>query len=308
MKTASKKAPAKAAKAVNAKASKPAAKPASKAKPAAATKAAPKAAKPASKPAKATSKPAKETDAQRHARIATEVIGKPPAKPAKKVLGKGVKELVEAPKAAAPAVIPVETKGDSALAFEKLLPGLKLTVLEVSALRDLVKSADGNGWDFAYGDDLPSVPAKSRGGVIASLVQKGVVTHTNNEFNQCYIGDPANNAEHRWICKDLTAFLDSYKPAPEAPAPVAKEEPRPAAGYVSKTGPDSKYHNPDRSTVKGPVAIMRQLCEENWPTGKMTRKQIIAAGMALGVTKNTAMTQFAMWKARYLADEAAAAE
>ena len=53
---------------------------------------------------------------------------------------------------------------------------------------------------------------------------------------------------------------------------------------------------------------MRQLCEENWPTGKMTRKQIIEAGMALGVTKNTAMTQFAMWKARYIADEEAAAD
>lgn len=195
-------------------------KPASKVKPAAATKAAPKAAKPASKPAKATGKPAKETDAQRHARVATEVIGKPPAKPAKKVLGKGIKELVEAPKAAAPAVIP-----------------------EVVA--------------------APATPRKTGEPVPAPKVEK--------------VAEPAPAVEQR-------------------------------STYVSKTGPDSKYHNPDRSTVKGPVAIMRQLCEENWPTNKMTRKQIIAAGMAQGVTKNTAMTQFAMWKARYLADEAAAAE
>jgi DnaK suppressor protein len=232
MKTASKaKAPA-TKKAVNAKASHKrhpamqkaldlvASKPASKAKPAAATKAPAKAAKPASKPAKQASKPAKETTAQRHQRIATEVIGKPPAKAPKKALGKGIKELVEAPKAAAPAVIP-----------------------EVVA--------------------APATPRKTG---------------------------------------------EAIPPKPEV-VPVEAPAPAPVKpSYVSKTGPDSKYHNPDRSTVKGPVAIMRQLCEENWPTGKMTRKQIIEAGMALGVTKNTAMTQFAMWKARYIADEEAAAD
>ena len=276
-----------------------ASKPASKAKPAAATKAPAKAAKPASKPAKQASKPAKETTAQRHQRIATEVIGKPPAKAPKKALGKGIKELVEAPKAAAPAVIPAR---DFLAELATALKGT--TELEQLALRSALTSSAGNGHDFGYTEQI-TIPGKSKqavGGVITSLLEKGVLTR-DTEFGQFWFGNPDFKDNHYAAAELVEKFL------PPAPAPVEAPAPAPVKpSYVSKTGPDSKYHNPDRSTVKGPVAIMRGLCEENWPTGKMTRKQIIEAGMALGVTKNTAMTQFAMWKARYLADEAAAAD
>jgi hypothetical protein len=261
-----------------------ASKPASKAKPAAATKAPAKAAKPASKPAKQASKPAKETTAP---------------KAPKKALGKGIKELVEAPKAKAPAVIPAR---DFLADLAKALKGT--TELEQLALRSALTSSAGSGHDFGYTDQI-AIPGKSKqavGGVITSLLEKGVLTR-DTEFGQFWFGNPDFKDNHYAAVELVEKFL------PPAPAPAEAPAPAPVKpSYVSKTGPDSKYHNPDRSTVKGPVAIMRQLCEENWPTGKMTRKQIIEAGMALGVTKNTAMTQFAMWKARYIADEEAAAD
>lgn len=81
-------------------------------------------------------------------------------------------------------------------------------------------------------------------------------------------------------------------PAPVAEAPKAP----PVSTYVHKTGEDSKYRNPDRSAVEGPVALMRGLCEKHYP--KRTRVEIIKMGMEKGVTRNTAMAQFAMWKAR----------
>lgn len=68
--------------------------------------------------------------------------------------------------------------------------------------------------------------------------------------------------------------------------------------YESKTDPDSKYHNRERSTVEKPVAIVHRLCAAN-PT--MTRKEIIALCIAQGVNKNTAATQYSLWKSGLVA-------
>ena len=51
----------------------------------------------------------------------------------------------------------------------------KFTKLEISALKDLWASSQGNGHDFGFTNELPSIPKASRGGVIASLIEKGVI-------------------------------------------------------------------------------------------------------------------------------------
>lgn len=96
-------------------------------------------------------------------------------------------------------------------------------------------------------------------------------------------------------------------PAPKAPAPPVTPAPvlppappvTPAAAapkvkrYESKTDPDSKYHQRERSTATKPVGIVRAICVAN--PGK-ARKDIIALCVAQGVNKNTAATQFSLWK------------
>jgi hypothetical protein len=68
----------------------------------------------------------------------------------------------------------------------------------------------------------------------------------------------------------------------------------PTKRYVSKTDPDSKYHLRDRSVAQKPVAIVRELCGAN---PKADRKTIIALCEARGVNKNTAATQYSLYKA-----------
>lgn len=52
---------------------------------------------------------------------------------------------------------------------------IKLTKNEQLAVTDLWYSSDGNGHDFGITDEMPSIPKKSRGGLIASLSTKGVI-------------------------------------------------------------------------------------------------------------------------------------
>lgn len=97
--------------------------------------------------------------------------------------------------------------------------------------------------------------------------------------------------------KKVKATLTPATPAPVTPvAPVT-----PAAApktakrrYVSKTAPDSKYHQRDRSTVGSPVTVVRDICAAN-PTLK--RKDILALCIEKGVNKFTAATQYSLWKA-----------
>ena len=103
---------------------------------------------------------------------------------------------------------------------------------------------------------------------------------------------------------------------PPAPAPVIpKDVPPPAKielvregttgkRYESKTAPDSKYHLRDRSLAVKPVTVVRNIVDAN---PGMERKDIIALCLAAGVNKNTAATQYSLYKAAKAKAAAAAA-
>lgn len=65
--------------------------------------------------------------------------------------------------------------------------------------------------------------------------------------------------------------------------------------YQSKTDPDSNYHLRERSLASKPVGIVRNICNAN---PDLTRKAIIDLCLAAGVNKNTAATQYSLWKAK----------
>lgn len=81
------------------------------------------------------------------------------------------------------------------------------------------------------------------------------------------------------------------------PTTVTLEYQQDAAGkrYVSKTDPDSAYHLRNRSTTLKPCHVVRAYCAAN-PT--LERKAVIAACIAMGVDKNTAATQYSLWRAK----------
>lgn len=115
--------------------------------------------------------------------------------------------------------------------------------------------------------------------------------------------------------KKLAAAMEE----PEEPAPAPAPEPKPEvvaapvlpappplpeaielvkdgksrSGYVGKTAPDSKYYLRDRSEAAKPVTVVREICEAN---RDKTRKQTIDLCLAAGVNKNTAATQYSLWK------------
>jgi hypothetical protein len=78
---------------------------------------------------------------------------------------------------------PFETSGPVAVGFAGL------TEKETIALRDLFESARGNGFDFGFTDEIPSLPAASRGGVVASLVEK--------ELIDVYDATPGNESKRK---------------------------------------------------------------------------------------------------------------
>ncbi len=61
---------------------------------------------------------------------------------------------------------------------------MKLTSKEIHTIKDLYWSASGNGFDFGFTDQIPSLKAASRGGLVASLIKKGLIEITSDEFNQ----------------------------------------------------------------------------------------------------------------------------
>lgn len=97
-----------------------------------------------------------------------------------------------------------------------------------------------------------------------------------------------------WIASAISAarIINEFQRAQHA-AQAAGLLPAPAKRYVSKTDPDSKYHNRERSTVQKPVAIVHSICAAN---PGLARKEIIALCLAQGVNKNTAATQYSMFQ------------
>ena len=97
--------------------------------------------------------------------------------------------------------------------------------------------------------------------------------------------------------------LPKDKPAPDHIE--LEQEEKGKKRYVSKTDPTSKYHLRDRSEASKPVAIVRRICEE-MPGAE--RKAVIMACITAGVNKNTAATQYSLWKAKKAKEATASSE
>lgn len=85
---------------------------------------------------------------------------------------------------------------------------------------------------------------------------------------------------------------------PPPPAPTELEivkDGEQGKRYLSKTDPGSKYHLRDRSDTEKPVSVVRGICNAN---PDLARKEVLALCIAAGVNKNTAMTQYSLWKAK----------
>lgn len=63
---------------------------------------------------------------------------------------------------------------------------VSLTELETKALVEAFVSSNGNGHDFGYSTDIivAGLNKKQVGGVIASLIKKGIMTDVDSDFNQ----------------------------------------------------------------------------------------------------------------------------
>ena len=61
-----------------------------------------------------------------------------------------------------------------------------LTELETKVLVEAFASSGGNGHDFGYSTDIivAGLNKKQVGGVIASLIKKGIMTDVDSDFNQ----------------------------------------------------------------------------------------------------------------------------
>jgi hypothetical protein len=100
------------------------------------------------------------------------------------------------------------------------------------------------------------------------------------------------------IKQEAKAAKRAAKSVPFLPPPLPGQSvtipPEVKRRYESKTAPDSAYHNRERSTIQKPVDVVKGLCAAN---RKMARKDVIALCVAAGVNKNTAATQYSLWKA-----------
>lgn len=56
-----------------------------------------------------------------------------------------------------------------------------LTSLEIQVLKDLFESADGNGHDFGFIEDI-KLNSKTARGVVSSLIQKDIIT-VHDKYN-----------------------------------------------------------------------------------------------------------------------------
>jgi hypothetical protein len=54
-------------------------------------------------------------------------------------------------------------------------PTTTLTPLETEVLTELLKAADGNGYDFAFTEDITCVPMHVARGVLSSLIKKDII-------------------------------------------------------------------------------------------------------------------------------------
>ena len=106
---------------------------------------------------------------------------------------------------------------------------LTLTALETEALKSAYTSSEGNGHDFGYTDDIV-IPGKSKqavGGVVSSLIKKGVIMR-DDEFGQfAFLSFDLNNEKYE-AAKIVATFLSQKAPVAPAPATKAPKAPKAA--------------------------------------------------------------------------------
>lgn len=123
-----------------------------------------------------------------------------------------------------------------------------LTELERTALADLWASSAGSGHDFGFPDELPSIPKASRGGVVASLQEKGIIDvhkgsgpdrktatqFTFTEGGKSLFGDfqKSPDLKEKTMAKTATSTAAPKKPA----APKASPKKSPAAAAPTEGG------------------------------------------------------------------------
>lgn len=62
---------------------------------------------------------------------------------------------------------------------------INVTEKERAALCNLYESASGNGFDFGFTDEIPSIARSARGGVVASLQKKGLIyAYADDDYMQ----------------------------------------------------------------------------------------------------------------------------
>jgi hypothetical protein len=113
-----------------------------------------------------------------------------------------------------------------------------LTALEIKALVSAYESSAGNGHDFGYTDDIV-IPGKSKqvvGGVIASLLKKGIISR-DPEFGQFCFANFGYYKNDQLDCHQAAELvrLQFIDPTP-APVMVKKSIPEVLNSLTSDAG------------------------------------------------------------------------
>lgn len=142
---------------------------------------------------------------------------------------------------------------------------MKLTSKELIALKDLWNSSRGNGHDFGYGDDVPSLPKASRGGVVASLSNKGIIDYYD-DYGQIVFSEKGRSLfvsfddssdlkeENMKNLSQTTETTTTTETAPKAPVKAASKKTAPAKKVAAKATPPKGKAKEAPKPTKKPVA------------------------------------------------------
>lgn len=152
----------------------------------------------------------------------------------------------------------------------------KLTGLECVALVDLWESSNGNGHDFGISTDLPNIPKASRGGVVASLVEKGFLCLEHNEFNQIYFQD-----------KGKELFLDFENSAQLDPKHIIFKPSKAKGKKTMKTKKPTTKTETGRLQLFGfsITSVLRYLGKKKWSADRtISALKAVGAGAVSPIT------------------------
>jgi hypothetical protein len=152
-------------------------------------------------------------------------------------------------------------------------------------------TTDGSTWSNCIDSarEPSNLAPASLGGVVASLVAKGLV-HSSNEGKDSVI-TWASKAAYKFAAGLGTA--PAQEPAPQA-APAAAAPAKAAALPPAKT-----FEVYGRSSVLGPVATVHDYLDKLVAEGQtLVRKDALFALSQMGVNRFTARTQYQRWTAK----------